>query len=87
MLPGSRDIQTIRPTRTLAPPTRPPTPPHLSLLRPSCGRAGCFTVNVGDVLSRWTDGELKSTYHRVRAPRPEDPNPYVRVFVHTVRLS
>ena len=27
----------------------------------------------GDVLMRWTDGELKSTYHRGRAPKEGDP--------------
>ena len=35
-------------------------------------RPGHFTVNIGDGLTRWTDGLLKSTYHRVRAPREGD---------------
>ena len=30
-------------------------------------------VNIGDGLAWWTDGLLKSTYHRVRAPRGDDP--------------
>lgn len=33
---------------------------------------GCLTVNIGDGLARWTDGLLKSTYHRVRAPKITD---------------
>ena len=33
---------------------------------------GCLTVNIGDAFTRWTDGVLKSTYHRVRAPREGD---------------
>jgi len=31
-------------------------------------KPGCLTVNIGDGLTRWTDGLLKSTYHRVRTP-------------------
>ena len=30
-------------------------------------------MNIGDGLTRWTDGLLKSTYHRVRAPKQGDP--------------
>ena len=33
-------------------------------------KPGCLTVNIGDGLTRWTDGLLKSTYHRVRTPGP-----------------
>jgi isopenicillin N synthase-like dioxygenase len=36
-------------------------------------KPGCVIVNIGDGLTRWTDGLLKSTYHRVRAPRDGDP--------------
>ena len=36
-------------------------------------RPGLLTVNIGDGLTRWTDGLLKSTYHRVRAPKEGDP--------------
>ena len=31
-----------------------------------------YAVNIGDGLARWTDGLLKSTYHRVRAPKITD---------------
>ena len=31
---------------------------------------GAITCNLGDALQYWTDGRLKSTYHRVRVPRP-----------------
>ncbi|CAL5229196.1 g12477 [Coccomyxa viridis] len=36
-------------------------------------KQGLLTVNIGDGLTRWTDGLLKSTYHRVRAPTSTDP--------------
>eukprot|EP00775_Hariotina_reticulata_P003032 gene3032-3313_t len=36
-------------------------------------KPGCLTVNIGDALTRWTDGQLKSTYHRVRTPTGNDP--------------
>lgn len=36
-------------------------------------RPGRLTVNIGDGLTRWTDGIFKSTYHRVRAPKEGDP--------------
>ena len=29
-------------------------------------RAGCFVVNIGDMLETWTNGELTATSHRVR---------------------
>ena len=35
-------------------------------------KAGRLTVNIGDGLTRWTDGVYKSTYHRVRAPKEGD---------------
>ena len=34
---------------------------------------GCITVNVGDSLQLWSDGVLKSNYHRVRMPEPGEP--------------
>lgn len=41
--------------------------------RPPGRRPGRLTVNIGDGLTRWTDGIFKSTYHRVRAPKAGDP--------------
>lgn len=34
---------------------------------------GCIVVNVGDALQAWSDGILKSNYHRVRMPEPGEP--------------
>ena len=34
---------------------------------------GCITVNIGDPLQFWSDGVLKSNYHRVRMPYPDEP--------------
>ncbi len=31
---------------------------------------GCISVNIGDPLQFWSDGVLKSNYHRVRMPLP-----------------
>ena len=33
---------------------------------------GAITVNIGDALQYWTDGRLKSTFHRVRMPRKDE---------------
>ena len=33
---------------------------------------GGIAVNVGDMLSRWSDGRLLSNLHRVRMPLPEE---------------
>ena len=33
---------------------------------------GAITINIGDSLQYWSDGALKSTYHRVRCPTAED---------------
>ncbi len=37
-------------------------------------------VNIADILTRWTDGELRSTYHRVRSPDQATGEPLVRLF-------
>jgi len=37
--------------------------------------AGGIAVNIGDMLSRWSDGRLLSNLHRVRMPTPEECNP------------
>ena len=36
-------------------------------------KPGCITVNVGDPLQFWSDGLLKSNYHRVRMPKRASP--------------
>ena len=33
---------------------------------------GAITVNIGDALQYWSDGRLKSTFHRVRMPRKDE---------------
>lgn len=33
---------------------------------------GAITVNIGDALQYWSDGQLRSTYHRVRMPRKDE---------------
>lgn len=33
---------------------------------------GAITVNIGDALQYWTDGRLKSTFHRVRMPNKDE---------------
>lgn len=46
---------------------------------------GCIVVNVGDSLQAWSDGILKSNYHRVRMPTPGEPT--VRPFNHPVSIQ
>jgi isopenicillin N synthase-like dioxygenase len=41
---------------------------------------GCITVNIGDALQAFSDGLLKSNYHRVRMPEPGEPQ--VRLSLH-----
>ena len=36
-------------------------------------------MNIADILTRWTDGELRSTYHRVRSPDQASGEPSVRI--------
>lgn len=36
-------------------------------------KPGHIVVNVGDPLQLWSEGVLKSNYHRVRLPRPNEP--------------
>ena len=33
---------------------------------------GAVTVNIGDAFQYWSDGRLRSTYHRVRMPRDDE---------------
>ena len=51
------------------------SPPHGGTLAdeqwtPVDPMPGAITCNLGDALQYWTDGRIKSTYHRVRVPRP-----------------
>jgi isopenicillin N synthase-like dioxygenase len=61
-LPSQPGLEILTPSNTWAPvpvnPTSLPTPPIL--------------VNIGDLLSYWTNGLLKSTVHRVIFPQPEE---------------
>lgn len=55
-------------------------------------QAGTLVANVGDMLHRWSNGVLKSTYHRVVPPKPRiDANghPYIpeRFSLPFVRFS
>lgn len=34
---------------------------------------GVITCNIGDMLTRWSDDQLPSNFHRVRNPRPDEP--------------
>jgi isopenicillin N synthase-like dioxygenase len=36
---------------------------------------GGIAVNIGDMLSRWSDGRLHSNLHRVRLPKDEELKP------------
>ena len=33
---------------------------------------GVITCNIGDMLMRWSDDQLKSNLHRVRMPKPDE---------------
>ncbi|ELU12350.1 hypothetical protein CAPTEDRAFT_130805 [Capitella teleta] len=35
-------------------------------------KEGVITCNIGDMLMRWSDDQLKSTLHRVRMPQPDE---------------
>ncbi len=40
---------------------------------PVVADAELITCNIGDMLMRWSDDDLQSTLHRVKAPGPDDP--------------
>ena len=52
--------------------------PQVESWQPCPHIPGCIVVNVGDSLQAWSDGILKSNYHRVRMPNPGEPT--VRPF-------
>ena len=33
---------------------------------------GVITCNIGDMLQRWSDDQLQSTFHRVKNPQPNE---------------
>ncbi|KAI8804071.1 hypothetical protein BJ742DRAFT_682418 [Cladochytrium replicatum] len=47
--------------------------PHTKEWIPAPPIEGTIVVNVGDLLSRWSNDELRSTVHRVKAPRTLKP--------------
>ena len=52
---------------------------------------GGIAINIGDMLSRWSDGRLHSNLHRVRMPTPEENSPprsrYSMAFFMQVSVS
>lgn len=47
---------------------------------PVDAQPGCIVVNIGDGLAWWSDGILKSTYHRVRSPVGSDPKARLQAY-------
>ena len=48
-------------------------PPQVEKWLPCPPIPGCITINIGDPLQVWSDGVLKSNYHRVRWPKEGEP--------------
>lgn len=52
---------------------------------------GSFVVNLGDLMSRWTNERWVSTLHRVVLPRPEQPGSLTRrqsmAFFHNINMD
>lgn len=44
-----------------------------SVWTPVEAKENVIVCNIGDQLMRWSDDRLKSTYHRVRTPKPNEP--------------
>ena len=47
--------------------------PQVEAWHPCPHLPGCITVNIGDALMALSGGVLKSNYHRVRMPKPGEP--------------
>lgn len=66
--PGQRGLQ-VCPGAEADPANRGDNPLAWTSIEPT---AGTITCNIGDMLKRWSDDQLKSTLHRVRTPAGDE---------------
>lgn len=66
--PGQRGLQ-VCPGADADPATRGDAPLAWTSIEPT---EGTITCNIGDMLKRWSDDQLKSTLHRVRTPSGDE---------------
>ena len=66
--PGQRGLQ-VCPGADADPETRGDAPLAWTSVEPA---EGTITCNIGDMLKRWSDDQLRSTLHRVRTPRVDE---------------